>query len=153
MCTFLSLKLKYRTPKINTISKIKHLVHIITCMCGWVLFFFCVFLFSYLGNKDCICFFSAQNIMQVKICSFLFDAHVQIFVGIFYFFYHPSLHYCIPQLAKQGMNVVIMSRTKVTLDQVAKKIGKTFCIYLFLLCLLLKLELHPQICCLSSVLK
>ncbi|KAA8592999.1 17-beta-hydroxysteroid dehydrogenase type 3 [Etheostoma spectabile] len=28
-------------------------------------------------------------------------------------------------LAKQGMNVVIMSRTKVTLDQVAKKIGDT----------------------------
>uniref|UniRef100_A0A8C9WY68 Hydroxysteroid (17-beta) dehydrogenase 3 n=1 Tax=Sander lucioperca TaxID=283035 RepID=A0A8C9WY68_SANLU len=34
------------------------------------------------------------------------------------------VHACM-HLAKQGMNVVIMSRTKVTLDQVAKKIGDT----------------------------
>ncbi|XP_065806117.1 17-beta-hydroxysteroid dehydrogenase type 3 isoform X1 [Labrus bergylta] len=36
-----------------------------------------------------------------------------------------KLHFRLPQLAEQGMNVVIMSRTKATLDQVAKKIGDT----------------------------
>lgn len=42
----------------------------------------------------------------------------------YHFPYPPLLHYCDPQLAEQGMNVVIMSRTKVTLDQVAKEISK-----------------------------
>lgn len=34
------------------------------------------------------------------------------------------LHLCFPQLAEQGMNIVIISRTRESLDQVAKEISK-----------------------------
>lgn len=36
----------------------------------------------------------------------------------------PLLHFCLPQLAQQGMNVVIISRSKADLDLVARGISK-----------------------------
>lgn len=36
----------------------------------------------------------------------------------------PGLHLCLPQLAQQGMNVVIISRSRADLDLVAKGISK-----------------------------
>lgn len=100
----------------------------------------CIFVLVVTGSSEGIgkaYAFAVSDCLNSTACVCMYDKHVlysSCRLKYLLFIISLTVHCCFPQLAEQGMNVVIMSRTKANLDQVAKKIGESSVFTFFFYC-------------------